>query len=1187
MAASSLGRLTLDLVAKIGNFTGPMTQAERQARNSSKKISDSFSIASVAATAFGAAVAGVSVGGMIAFANQTINMGNEIKKFSQLSNSSLKEFQYYSKGAETAGMSMESFADKMKDMQDRIGDFQQTGGGPLADFFENIAPLVGVTIQQFQKLSGPQALQLYYDSLQKVGASQNDMKFYMEAIISDSSLLIPLLQNGGEGFKKWGDAAERANAIMSDEMIESLALAKENVQLLNLQWEGLKTTLINNVVPVLQAVADNMDNVKAVALALTAAIGTKLVVQGAILAGTFTMAAIRAGVMEASLMALQGRAVGTAASMGILRGALAFLGGPAGLAMLAVQGVAAGAAFLYMKKSSDDVEPSLQKQGKSISELVTEYNNLSEAQQRAFKYQEATELKGLTETYTKAQQQVRAYASSIAEVVAKDESTKNTIRGWIREFDQNAISAETLANRINALGGVAEENKTHMDRHAVAATGAKNAMADQRKVVESLDSATKDLSKTNREATTTITEQEKAWLSLSEKQRKALTNIKNQTLRANYIDANVAAGWSREKAEAAADYRDSAEVDYSKKLTQQELKVIELGFKVQQQNKAREESEKKISDVKQKQVELSQKQYSYSTSELKMLQKVSEISSKYELNKIGSKHGIPNNLLAAVMAQESKGNINAKSQTGAIGPFQTTGIYRKQYGMSVADSFDVKKAAEVAAQDLAKSFEIFGNWRDAITAYNAGVGGTKSLNLNGFTQSAAKTKEAKAYAGLVDKWLVGLAGSSNKDAGFVANDAADNIKDWQEYWTDLEELQKQTLDRQKTISQLYFTEDQRLAFENTEAKRDIELAFAGDDEAIVQHLLLQEKAYNEEVLKYQEAQNLKTIAEKKQLLEAKSNWMTASDYAQEYYALIREEILNTASYSPEMKDALIQQASAQQNTEQAGEGDSAISDYKDVMGYEDSPLIKQFEVLDKMRKLDLISEEKYQQDKLQLQAISTASYMDGMFSGFASMVDENSKTYAVLFAAQKAFAVAQAMLNIPAAYSKAYDAVVGTPYIGPYIAPAVGAAAAALQVAQAASIKGVGYADGGFTGHGGKYDPAGIVHKGEGVLTQEEIAALGGPSGFYALRQSIKNGFADGGLVLDAPKVLNPNQNKDLTNYLSQARSNSGQQSQVNLNPNFVIVDEREKLGDYLYGPDGKKAFVKFFKQNRRELGFA
>ena len=291
------------------------------------------------------------------------------------------------------------------------------------------------------------------------------------------------------------------------------------------------------------------------------------------------------------------------------------------------------------------------------------------------------------------------------------------------------------------------------------------------------------------------------------------------------------------------------------------------------------------------------------------------------------------------------------------------------------------------------------------------------------------------------------------------------------------------------------------------------------------------------------------ISQQKQLLETKRGWMSATEYAQEYYALIREEILNTANYSPEMKDALLQKASSDQNFEQSYERDSAISDYKDVMGYEDSPLIRQFEVLDKMRELDLINEEKYQQDKLQLQAISTASYMEGMFGGFASMVDENSKTYAVLFAAQKAFAVAQAMLNIPAAYSKAYDAVVGTPYIGPYIAPVVGAAAAALQVAQAAKIKGIGL--------------SGMAHDGIDNIPKEGTWLL------------------DGG-----ERVLNPQQNKDLTKYLNDARGNSQSSTQnVNLNPNFVIVDERESMSDYLFSPDGTKAFVKFFKRNRSALG--
>lgn len=277
---------------------------------------------------------------------------------------------------------------------------------------------------------------------------------------------------------------------------------------------------------------------------------------------------------------------------------------------------------------------------------------------------------------------------------------------------------------------------------------------------------------------------------------------------------------------------------------------------------------------------------------------------------------------------------------------------------------------------------------------------------------------------------------------------------------------------------------------------------------------------------------------------------------------------------------------------------SLTGDYLSVMGFDENPLIKQFEVLQRARENDLINEEQYQNAKLQLQTKSTASYLDGMFGGFAELVDENSKTYAVLFAAQKAFAVAQAMLNIPAAYSKAYDAVVGTPYVGPYIAPAVGAAAAALQVAQASSMKSVnftGYSDGGFTGYGAKYDPAGIVHKGEVVWSQEDIKRWGGVAAVESMRTSQPpKGYANGGIV--SPKDTNRMAKGQLDAIQSGANLQAERQAQanakvqaaqpsVNLNPNFVIVDERESLSDYLFSPDGTKAFVKFFKRNRSALG--
>ena len=1106
MAAASLGRLTLDLVTKIGNFTGPMTQAERQAKSSSENIANSFSVASIAATAFGAAVAGVSIGGMAAFADQTIQTGSEIKKLAQLANTSVRDFQFYAKGAETAGISMESFADKMKDMQDRIGDFQQTGGGPLADFFENIAPLVGVTIQQFQKLSGPEALQLYYDSLQKVGASQNDLKFYMEAIISDSSLLIPLLENGGEGFKKWGDAAERANAIMSDEMIETLALAKENVQLLNLQWDGLKATLVNNVVPVVQVVADNMDNVKAVTFALTAAMAVKLV--PTVIATSIQLAQLAAFSVcaGAGLIGLGSSGSIATGSMVALRGAMAFLGGPVGLAMLAAQGIAAGAAFALMKKSSDDLKPSLDSQNVSIQELVSSYEALSDSAKRSQIRFENTKLSELGNEYDDAKSKLISYVIAMGRFDDSSDSAVKAANKLAMQYKSGEITVEQLASKINALSGASDESKEKIDSQAAAVSKAKSAMSAQQKVVESLSTQTVSLTKKSDALTVSTNNQAQAWLALTQKQRAALTGIQEQNARAQYIANNMALGWSREKAEYVADYRDEAGLDYAKRLTKYELIQLENGFKVQQQNKAREESEKKIEEAKRKQIELSQKQYSYSNAELKMLQKVAEINSKYGLNEIGSKYGIPENMLAAVMAQESKGNITAKSPTGAIGPFQTTSIYRKQYGLSVADSYDVKKSAEVAAKDLAESFKIFGNWSDAVTAYNAGVKGTKDLKSKGFTGSAAKTKEAREYAGKIDKYLVGLGGTSNKSAGFVANDASENLKDWGEYWNDIEEVRKQSLERQKNVDQMYLTEEERMVEDNKEALLEIQKAFAGDDSAIKKYTDLQNAAYQKDVAEYQEAQKQKELSDKKQLLEASRNWMTAGDYAREYYALVREEILNTAEYSPEMKNALVKQANIQQGVEENSEREQVWEDYQSMMGLEKSPYQQDMELLAKARAKMLITEGKYQQQRLAMQMSYGTQYGADFAGMMMGLVDSSSSAYAVLGGIQKGFALFSTAINSYQAISAAWASA---PF--PYNLPAVAMATMETGLLQAAVSA---------------LSPAGMAHDG------------------------IDNIPKEGTWLLDkGERVVDSRTNSDLKNYLNEARSNtSGAKITVNNN---------------------------------------
>lgn len=56
------------------------------------------------------------------------------------------------------------------------------------------------------------------------------------------------------------------------------------------------------------------------------------------------------------------------------------------------------------------------------------------------------------------------------------------------------------------------------------------------------------------------------------------------------------------------------------------------------------------------------------------------------------------------------------------------------------------------------------------------------------------------------------------------------------------------------------------------------------------------------------------------------------------------------------------------------------------------------------------------------------------------------------------------------------------------------------------------YDSGGYTGNGGKYDPAGVVHKGEFVFTKEATQRLG-VDNLYRLMDAGKRGYASGGHV--------------------------------------------------------------------------
>lgn len=657
--ATNLGTLTLNLVAQTGSYNQGLQRAERQTVQSTENMSESFDIVGSSVAALSGLIAGISVASITALAVEAINTGNEIKKLADLSNASTQQFQYYAVGAKTAGIELEQFADQMKDMQDRIGDFQQTGGGPLADFFTNIAPLVGVTIDQFQKLSGPDAIQLFYSSLQKVFATENDIKFYMEAIISDSSKLIPLLRDGGKGFKEWGDRAKEAGAIMSDSMIQQMSEAKDNLQTYDLQWQGLKTTLINEALPAITGVIKNIDVLTSVLTvggaflvgayiptiyAATTAIIEKTNVQLADMRATQlsneitahraarilhlteielnnarAQAARMAGMarlafIEKTLIPLEQQhtaalAANTAAqnannaskSMAITvgRGLLGVLGGPVGLGILVA---GAAASYLLLRDNTDKATKSLNENGAAVDDVVSQYQQLTEAQQRNQLRAETDSLIELTSKYKDAKDELVALTLNLYRSGEASSDIAKQISQLGLEYKNGQISAETLAAKINKLNGVSAEGKAKIDAQTGAVKLANEEMSQQKSITQAMIQENLKLADSHGKVAEKISKQAIEMYKLTSEQRSYVNQVQADTLREKFIQDQVRNGIARDRAEFQANAYASAKVDLSKpnQIPNLVVEAEKQAWAIERASKIREEAEKKADEVAKK-----------------------------------------------------------------------------------------------------------------------------------------------------------------------------------------------------------------------------------------------------------------------------------------------------------------------------------------------------------------------------------------------------------------------------------------------------------------------------------------------------------------------------------------------------------------------------------------------------------
>jgi len=174
----------------------------------------------------------------------------------------------------------------------------------------------------------------------------------------------------------------------------------------------------------------------------------------------------------------------------------------------------------------------------------------------------------------------------------------------------------------------------------------------------------------------------------------------------------------------------------------------------------------------------------------------------------------------------------------------------------------------------------------------------------------------------------------------------------------------------------------------------------------------------------------------------------------------------------------------------------------DITKLMEDQLIQRGKDLDKYYADKALKAEQSAQQEIQVER-TKAAIISNLTGSLAALAEQDT-------AAHKILASAQALINT---YVAATAALKSGSEISPFFGIAAAAAAIATGLNAVAQINGVQFAEGGYTGDGGKYEPAGIVHKGEYVAPKHIVSSPAAQPHISALESMRVRGYADGGFV--------------------------------------------------------------------------
>ncbi|MCS0106553.1 hypothetical protein [Vibrio alginolyticus] len=178
---------------------------------------------------------GAAVAASTYMVRQSAQQAREIERQATVAQVSVQRIQELSYASEQYSIAGDKMADILKDVNDKLGDYAATGGGEFKDFFEQIAPKVGLTVSKLQRMAGPEALIAIKEAMDQANVPMKQQIFYLESIANDASALMPLLENKGERLYELTRHYKDLNVAMSKYDIQQFKQMDQQISDMEMQ----------------------------------------------------------------------------------------------------------------------------------------------------------------------------------------------------------------------------------------------------------------------------------------------------------------------------------------------------------------------------------------------------------------------------------------------------------------------------------------------------------------------------------------------------------------------------------------------------------------------------------------------------------------------------------------------------------------------------------------------------------------------------------------------------------------------------------------------------------------------------------------------------------------------------------------------------------------------------------------